>query len=178
MVKVRRCAEFRADFPDDHIWNEDEPDDVVQTGGKAVAEALADILRSFGCTIEELEDNPGHCWDCCFTYEGLVLWFHVVGSERCIFVLDEPLRAQRGYDRHLEVLLKLNEHMRRDGRFHDLRWYEDGRGSREPFDVPVAGDVPPMKRKRVQDRPHLGEIKRGRFLGRLLASLTARRPTD
>jgi hypothetical protein len=165
MVIVRRHAEFRGDFPDDQIWHDDETD-VVQTSGKNVAEAIADMLAGFGCTIHELEDNVGHCWECYFSYEGLGLWFRVVGLDTYIFVLQEPPRARPDYALHLQVLLNLNEHLRRDGRFHDLQWYDDDdrRVSKEAFDVPVVGDVPAVD-----------EIKKERgFLGRLLAPLKAR----
>ena len=174
MVTGRRYATFRADFPDDHIWNDDETD-VIQTSGKAVAEALAEILSGFGCLIHELEDNVGHCWECYFSYEGLGLWFHVVGSDDCIFVLDEPPRARLDYAVHLHVLLKLNEEMRRDGRFHDLRWYEDERLGRQAFDCPVSGNVPAMSEIKPWDVPTVEEIKGKRsFLDKLLAPLKAR----
>jgi hypothetical protein len=173
-VTVRRYAEFRADFPDDHIWNDDETD-VVQTGGKAVAEAIADILKGFGCTIHEMEDNVGHCWECYFSYEGLGLWFHVVGLDDYIFELQEPPRARPDYALHLHVLLKLNEQMRRDGRFHELRWYEDGRPGREAFDVPVAGDVPSVDEIKPWAVPGVDGIKTKRsFLDKLLAPLKTR----
>ncbi len=174
MIAVRRYAEFRADFPDDHIWNEDETE-VVQTGGKAVAEALGDILRSFGCTIHELEDNVGHCWDCYFSYEGLGLWFHVVDVGGCIFDLQEPHRARSDYLLHLHVLLKLNEQIRRDERFHERRWYEDERPGREGFDVPVTGDIPTVdeiKAKKGQSKE--GGVGRRSLLDKLLAPLKAR----
>ena len=157
MILVRRYAKFRADFPDDHIWNDDETD-LVQTGGKAVAEAIGEILTGFGCTISELEDNVGHCWECSFSYEGLGLSFCVVGLEPAIFILEEPSRARPDYALHLHVLLKLNERLRSDGRFHDLAWYaHDGwRTGEEGFEAPVVGDVPAV-----------AEIKKERgFLGR------------
>lgn len=176
MIEVRRYAEFRADFPDDCIWNADETD-VVQTGGKAVAEAIADILSSFGCVIEELEDHVGHSWDCRFSYEGLVLWFHVVGWGDYIFILEEPPRARPDYALHLHLLLKLNEAMRRDGRFHDLRWYEDERPRREGFDVPVVGDVPTVDEIKPWERAGVEGVKKRSFLDMLLAPLKAR-PED
>jgi hypothetical protein len=67
---------------------------------------------------------------------------------------------------HLHVLLKPDEQLRRDGRFHDLSWFaRDGwRAGDEAFAVPVVGDVPAVE-----------QIKKERgFLGRLLAPLKAR----
>lgn len=174
MIAVRRYAEFQADFPDDHIWNDDETD-VVQTAGKAVAEALADILQGFGCTVHELEDNVGHCWDCYFSYEGLGLWFHLFGSEDCVFFLQEPPRARPDYTLHLNVLLQLNEQMRADGRFHDLRWYEDDRPGRKAFDVPVTGNVPSVEATKGWRPTGVDEPNNKRsFLDKLLAPLKVR----
>jgi hypothetical protein len=171
MIAVRRYAEFRADFPDDHIWG--EADEVIQTGGKAAAEAIAEMLASFGCVIEEIEDNVGHCWECRFTYEGLLLWFHVVNLDPCIFVLKEPLRAQRNSFLYPHVLLKLNDCLRRDSRFHDLAWYayDDRRVGEEAFQLPVEGDILPES----NIRPVLSAtgVKRS-FFSKLLAPLKSR----
>lgn len=172
MIQVRRYAEFRADFPDDHIWNADGTD-VVQTGGKAVAQAIADILAGFGCVIEGLDDHLGHCWECSFSYEGLGLRFQVVDLQPCIFVLEEPHRARLDYALHLHVLLKLNEQLRRDGRFHDLRWYEDERPGREGFDVPVVGDVPAVEDIKPWEHQGMEEFRKRSFLDKLLAPLKA-----
>ena len=170
MITVRRNAEFRADFPDDHIWD-DNGEDVVQTGGKAVAQAIADILVGLGCTIDGLGDNVGHCWECGFSYQGLALLFHVVGLDPCIFVLQEPHRATPIISRYFHVLLKLNEQLRRDGRFHDLAWYsyDDRRVGHEGFELPIGGDIQAL------DVPEAEEIrKKVSFLDRLLAPLRPR----
>jgi hypothetical protein len=76
---------------------------------------------------------------------------------------------------HLHVLLKLNEQMRRDSRFHDLRWYEDGSPRREAFNVPVVGDMPTVDQIKPWVVPSVDEIKKKRsFLDKLLAPLKTR----
>jgi hypothetical protein len=169
MIIVRSRAEFRADFPDDHIWNDDESD-VVQTGGKAVAQAIADILAGFGCVIEVLEDNVGHCWECSFSYQRLALVFRVVDVDGCVLTFEEPHRVTRKLDRYYDVLLKANEQLRRDGRFHDLVWcsYDDRRVGAEAFQTPVAGYIP------AADQPVQPVEKKPSFLRKLLAPLGAR----
>ncbi len=168
MITVRPYAEFRADFPEDHVWNADQSD-VVQTGGKAVAEAIAEILASVGCVIEDLEDNVGHCWECSFSYQRLALMFRVVDAEGCILTLEEPHRATRDLARYYQVLLMLNEQLRRDGRFHDLAWYsyDDRRIGKEAFEAPVAGYIP------TADRPAESVERKLSFIQRLLARLGA-----
>ncbi len=178
MIQVRRYAEFHADFPDDWVWNADETY-VVQTGGKAVAKAIADILAGFGCVIGELEDNVEHCWECSFSYEGLPLLFRVVDLQPCIFILEEPHRARRDYALHLHVLMKLDNELRRDGRFHDLAWYaHDGvHTGKEAFDVPVVGDVPAVEDIKPWERQDREEFRKLSFLDKLLAPLKVR-PED
>lgn len=167
MITVRRYAEFRADFPDDQIW---DGDDVIQTGGKAVAQAIADILAGLGCVIEDLEDQAGHGWECRFSSQGLALMFHAVALDPCILVFEEPHRATRKLTRYYDVLLRLNEQLRRDGRFHDLAWYSyDGRQvGEETWETPVAGYGP------AADSPAEPAEKKLSFLQKLLAGKKAR----
>jgi hypothetical protein len=169
MITVRSYAEFRADFPDDHIWNDDESD-AVQTGGRAVAEAIAEMLAGFGCVIEELEDNVGHCWECSFSYQRLALVFRVVDVDGCILTFEEPHRATRNLAGYYDVLLMLNEQLRRDGRFHNLAWYgyDERRIDAEAFETPVTGYVP------AADQPMELVEKELSFLQKLFAPLRAR----
>jgi hypothetical protein len=161
MIVVMPLAEFRADFPDDEIW---DGDTVVQVGGKNVTEAIAEILAGFGCIIEELIDDEEHGWACSFSYEGLALRFRVAGLDPYVFDCEEPLRAHPKYPLYFHVLLKLNEQLRRDGRFHDLAWFEDSRPGGKAFERPVIGDIPAVD-----------EIKRRQgFFERLLAPLRVR----
>src|ERR1700761_1215280 len=112
MTQVNRWAEFRADFPDDQIG---EGDGVVQSGGKAVAETIAGMLRSFGCKVDELFDEVMHGWMCDFAHEGLALRFQVVDlADHYLLIFEEPHRATRDYYRYGDALTKLNEHVRRD----------------------------------------------------------------
>jgi hypothetical protein len=167
MIVVRRYAEFSADFPDDTIWNEGESR-ILQTGGKAIAEAIAEIMDGFGCTIDKLEDYLEHGWECSFSYEGLPLMFQVVNSEPAIFILERPRRVWIDHPLYTQVLLKLNEHLRRDGRFHDLTWYlYDDRGvGKEGFEIPVAEVVV----EQVKKQPG--------FFARLFASRKGRSESD
>src|ERR1700744_1748770 len=117
---VKPCAEFKADFPDDQIEQNGE---IVELGGRNVAEAIADIFRKLGSHIEKIEGDYRGWW-CSFTYEGLALEFQLIDlSSHYLFVLHEPLRARPDYALFLHALLDLDKNLRLEGRFHDLLWY-------------------------------------------------------
>jgi hypothetical protein len=75
-------------------------------------------------------------------------------------MLEEPHRARRDYALHVHLLLELNEHLRRDGRFHGVAWFdpEGWRNNPEMFDTPVSGDIPSI------DVPHDPGIETKRSL--------------
>lgn len=142
MMVVKPYAEFKADFPDDQIG---EGDETEQYGGKNVTEAIAAILVGLGCTIEGIVDEEEHGWECRFLYEGLTLWFRLWDfGDDYAFRCDEPHPASAKYDLFLRLLMKLNDALRRDGRFHDLAWYglERSQPVGEPSEAPVIGEIP------------------------------------
>jgi hypothetical protein len=147
MIVVRPWAEFDADFPSDMI--EDEHD-IVQFGGKNVAEAIGELLVGFGCVIEKLYYAGEHGWECLFLYERRSLWFQVTDMESYLFVCEQPIWGTSPDPRYIHALLKLNEALRQDGRFHNLGWFrsEDVLSGKAGAESPVIGDIPPLKRKR------------------------------
>jgi len=163
---VKPCAEFRADFPDDHI---EEDGEIVRFGGLNVAEAIADILVGFGCTVEGIAGDFRGWW-CGFRFEGLALIFQLVDlGDHYVFVCEEPLRARPDYDLFLHALLNIDSRLKADSRFHDLLWYSyANRPGESPSESPVTGELPPISKIKK---------KRG-LLGRLLAPMMARPQID
>lgn len=173
MNGVRRCAEFMGSFPDDTVWNDDETA-ILQTGGKAVTEAVAGLLAEFGCLIEDVNDDLEHSWVCEFSYEGLALEFRTYSFDPYMVIFAEPFRASPSYPLFLHVLLRLNGRMRQDGRFGHLIWYDEDRGVKaEGADLPFDGEVPPLDEiKSWRRRRH--QEKRLGFLEKLLVPLKRR----
>ena len=170
---VNGWAEFRADFPDDYV---EEDGEIVQFGGKAIAEAVADMLGGFGCVVEAVANRHQNGWWCDFAYERLALRFQVVDlGDECLLIFHEPHRATRKISRYGEALMKLNQCLRQDGRFHDLIWYNyDGRNPRKnPSDVPVIGGLTEEEDADSDDR-WLDDRKKLSFLEKLLAPLRRR----
>lgn len=136
-------ALFRADFPSDMI---DEGHGEPIHGGKNVAEALGEILRSMGCTVGEPDYGGVHGWDFVFRRGRVRFWIQVSegwGDGHVLRWDDWPpvLSSSRA---HLGLMLKLNEEMRRDGRFHDIVWYRNGDvgEARNGSPLPVVGELP------------------------------------
>jgi hypothetical protein len=61
-VIVRSCATFTANLPDDQIENE-EGTEIVQYGGKSVAEAISEILTRIGCAVKPPRYADEHGWE-------------------------------------------------------------------------------------------------------------------
>jgi len=138
MIVVRPWAEFDADFPSDQI--EDEHD-IVQFGGKNVAEAICGLLAGFGCIVEEPEYAGEHGWECLLSYNGRSLWFQISGVGEYLF-LCQPTWGGRRDPRYIDALLKLNDALRQDGRFHKLGWFrsEDVLSGKAGADSPVVDE--------------------------------------
>ena len=167
MIVAKPWAEFRADFPSDQV---EDGSDIVQFGGRNVAQAIAGLLAGFGCVIEEPYHAEEHGWQCSFTYENLPLWFQIQElGPSYLFVCKEPLIS--GHSEHplyFQALIKLNDALREDGRFHDLAWHDyNERGDRlSSSELPVIGEVP----KRLE-MPPMAEKPKLSFVQKLLAPL-------
>ena len=141
MIGIKSLAEFRADFPDDMI---EEDGEIVQSGGKAVAEALGEILTGLGCAVKGVKNAGDHGWDCSFSFERYGLWFQISDLDPYLLICKPPFGVSTE-PRYLNLLIKLNDALRRDGRFHDLLWFtqtEFESGS-PGSDIPVIGELPP-----------------------------------
>jgi hypothetical protein len=86
--------------------------------------------------------------------------------------LPEPLLW--GHSEHplyFQALIKLNDALSADGRFHDLTWHDyDGRGVRQSSsEVPVIGEVP-----KKFEMPPMAQQRKLNFVQKLLAPLMKR----
>jgi hypothetical protein len=143
MIYTNPWALFRADFPSDMIYEgHGEP----VHGGRNVAEAIGEILRRMGCTVEEPEYGGEHGWGFVFRRGRVRFWIEVSEGWDDGHTLrweDWPPVLSTSQS-HLGLMLKLNEQMKRDGRFHDIAWYRNSdvgsaeNGSRSP----VVGELP------------------------------------
>jgi hypothetical protein len=156
MIVVRPHAEFEGDFPDDQI---EDGYEIIQCGCKNVIEAIAAIMVSFGCSVGEVQEDGDHGWVCPFTYGILSDELRVPCGIFALF-FGRSHKASARDPLFCRLLPELNDHLRADGRFHNLRWYNGySRRTKGEAESPVIGDVPSFE-----------ELNRKRsFLDRLLA---------
>jgi len=120
---IRPCAEFTADFPDDMV---EEDGEVIQFGGRAVADAISQMLRSRSYAVTPPEHQGEHGWDFEVKVEKRRIWIQISDLGDC-FVLSSKCYAgliPRRQDEiiYASVLTVLNEGLAADGRFSNVRW--------------------------------------------------------
>jgi hypothetical protein len=127
-MKVRPWAEFTSDLPDDHL---EDGDQVLQFGGKSVAMAIGEMLARCGCKVGEPIDAGENGWELHVEASGRRLWGQVTLVEGYIFVFQQNSwfsKLFRSYHpAYVETLRRLGEELSADPRFHDVRWFDDGK---------------------------------------------------
>ncbi len=142
-MAMRTCAQFTSGFPDDSV---EEGGDIVQFGGKNVADALVAILRARSFQVSD----PGYLglngWDFNVT-EGKTRVSVQVSDVPPIFILITDLHLPFNFfkgdfgrrELHAEVLAAMHAGMKADERFADLSWRHqeeievDGAGAPAPY---------------------------------------------
>lgn len=137
---IRPWAEFGSDLPEDHIEDEGE---IVQYGGKSVAEAIHKILGGLGCELEEVTYAHEHGWEFNFRYRKRRLWCRVTLIDKYLAVVEERSLMSKLFGDHpayAEILAKLATEMAQDGRFEDVLWYagHEVHGDKPGAKSPVA----------------------------------------
>ena len=136
-MKVRKWAEFVADFPDDQV---DDGNDISQFGGRNVAETVVDILKSLGCTAEDPEVSDHYGWSVAAKIRDTKIWCEVTSLPPGFILSIEENSLRKGYDYlFADVLIQFHQALIGDGRFHDIVWKTqeemddpEGTGSPEP----------------------------------------------
>lgn len=123
MSAPRTMVEFRTDIPDDTI---EDDEDIVQFGGQSVALALSAMLTEQGLAVDLPEYEFEHGWTFTASRPDLRLWVQVTLIEDVLVMTKDVTFRWKFWEKPTglgEVLGRLNEQMRSDGRFHDLTWY-------------------------------------------------------
>ena len=121
-MKIRPNAEFCAAFPDDAIWDDDG--ELVQAGGRNVAEMIADVLRRNAYEVTSPKHQHEHGWDFEAKTRRAKFWLQVSdgGGEFSLMTQDWTLRLWPDRTHHARLLDLLDLAMRQDGRFSQIRW--------------------------------------------------------
>ena len=141
-MKVKAWAEFTADLPDDQIEDDSE---IVQFGGKSVAEAISEILKGLGCTVDPPRYADEHGWELDIKAGKRRLWCQVTLIDKYLIVVEDlslfSKMLGRYHPTYLDVLTRLSRELAGDPRFHDVLWYSSNQvmsgvpGAKEPVDA-------------------------------------------
>jgi hypothetical protein len=120
---VRSGATFTSDLPEDHIEDEE---DIIQYGGKSVAEAIGEILTQLGCVVTlTYADFKG--WELDVGYKNRNLWCRVSIIDSYLFFFEDCSLVRnilrRPHPSYLDILSQLADELGRDPRFHDVLWF-------------------------------------------------------
>jgi hypothetical protein len=145
MIAIRPWAEFGGDFPDDQV--EDETG-IVRFGGKNVSEAIAEILRSFGCEVSAPMYAGDHGWELEIEFRRAAIWAQITSLfpvYNALFTDWPPIFFSKNNNLiYVNFLTRVNAALATDCRFHDISWHEydqSGFGN-VGADAPVVGQVP------------------------------------
>ncbi len=137
-MKIRPYAKCTSSLPNDVIESEDGMD-ILQVGGKSVAEAISEDLKSFDCSVGEVESAGDNGWVCSIKFQDRNFALQVVLiDDYYIDFIDYSFWNSRTKPRRIfaEFLKKAGIALRRDCRLENLRWYveqDDGSdGAQDP----------------------------------------------
>jgi hypothetical protein len=135
---IRKWAEFKADFPDDGIEDENG---FVQFSGKGVTEEIGRILTGAGCTVSAPEDEREHGWTLDIKLERQTFWCQVSDLDECFYLVLQPQGFFQGdtTTNYVRLLKHLDTELQRDPRFTDIIWRtQDEMPSGTGADHPVS----------------------------------------
>ena len=123
---MRRWAAFDSDLPYDGI--EDETG-FIQYPGKALAEAIAEMLLRLGCTRAEIDPLEYRGYEVVFDFGKKQFRVRVTMIDQYMLTFSQYSfmdRLRRRFSpEYLEILHRMNAELNRDGRFHRVRWFAD-----------------------------------------------------
>ena len=134
-------ARFRADFPDDAVWNGDE---IVAVAGFNIAQAIAAFIKASGFAISEFEGDPEHwAWAFEATNQRQRIWRSVHAPDFSgVYLFTEdwtPIWRSKRRAAYGEFLRELNLALSADSRFSAVRWFRDpGRPDAQWASSPIS----------------------------------------
>jgi hypothetical protein len=142
-MKLRQFADFTADFPDDAVWDGDEP---VVLGGRSVAETVASYLTGLGCDVSQPEHTPPYGWR--FEAQGRMarVWVQVtdLGDNFVLATQDRRPFLRRIFGpanpEHTKLLTELHRKLAEDHRFSGIQWWDRYDALGIAAETPVSAD--------------------------------------
>ncbi len=146
-MKIRERVELRADFPNDDI---EDDRDIIQFGGRNLAEALGEILEGLGCKVSVPEYAGEHGWEFDFYIGERRFWCQATDmQEDAMFIFKDMawvigfwFSRPRPNPVFADLLTRVNAALALDSRFGPPLWYPLIDNSNGPgFPNPVSGEA-------------------------------------
>ncbi len=118
--------EFNTEIPDDIVWDEDG-EEVVHPGGRAVADVLLALLEAEGQSVSELEEDLEHeSWTMELEWRGAAFRLQVLHMDTCYVVVHGgpgflTRWLSRTALRQAELAVYVAGLLRTDSRFSNVR---------------------------------------------------------
>jgi hypothetical protein len=131
---VRTAAEFRSTLPNDSI---EGGSGFIQLGGRTVSTVLLELLEKHGFLIDESRNAGDHGWEAEAKAKDGEIWIQISVMGEDEFLLLTKYSAYKPWFKPIvgrseaDVLTLLDQEMKTDGRFSDIRWF--ARGKRGEF---------------------------------------------
>lgn len=121
---IRPWAEFSSDLPTDQVDGEGE---ILQFGGKSVAEAIVKLLGELGAKTSPPMYADEHGWEWDFYWKGRRLWGQVTLVGNYILIVEDPAWISKYTKRNKEIycdaIMHLASALVRHDRFNNVSWY-------------------------------------------------------
>lgn len=138
-MKIRSTAEIVADFPDDSI---EDDHDIIQFGGRGIAEAIAEMLRRLGYEVSTPEHQQEHGWDFTVKSRRKKVRMQVTHLEPEYILSTKYIPSFRAFfskeQMYAPLLKRLNAEFANDPRFKSVKWFasygSEAQGAVEPVD--------------------------------------------
>jgi len=134
-MNPKPVAVFRSDLPDDFIINDGR--ELVQIGGRNVAEEIRKLLTNRGCEASAVIDGGNRGWGISIHFKGEGFWCHVRSYYPAYYLALARPHWSGSLTRdplYAELWKTLDSAVREDPRFHDLQWYDGFRDAPPPPD--------------------------------------------
>ena len=126
-MQLRTFATFESDFPDDGKFS--TVGETVRPDGYNIAQTLCSMLKNRGLKTSQPEQYSYYGWAFLASDGRITIWFLLqcpgpwLLLSRSKAALIRKLFDARITARHRGILELLNETLRQDPRFHNIRWF-------------------------------------------------------
>jgi hypothetical protein len=126
-MEIRRFVTFFANFPDDSVWDENE--EILVPAGQGILQFIGNSLGAGGIKCTSPVQHNCYGWACDAHLGENVIWCLLQGGSPWLLITEARMSLAgtfsraRPTDSHLHLLTAINDILKRDNRFTEIRWF-------------------------------------------------------